>query len=135
MKDPDRGDWVYRTGRSVCSLKLPSHDLQGIKLNLAVCRNKWTSYLCLLYILLLNFLKKCCGKLRYNLGVLSTYAPRGRNSGSFFCGRTLVLGRWNLQMPWCKSPGSTPGMAADKCIIFRLIILPFTGLFQRSIFY
>ena len=36
-----------------------------------------------------------------------------------FCGRILALGRWTLQMSWCNargSPGSTPGMAADKCI-------------------
>ena len=38
-----------------------------------------------------------------------------------FCGRILALGRWNLQMPWCKCPGvprgQPPGMAADKCIM------------------
>ena len=37
-----------------------------------------------------------------------------------FCGRILALGRWNLQMSWCESPGvprgQSPGMAADKCI-------------------
>ena len=37
-----------------------------------------------------------------------------------FCGRILALGRWNLQMSWCKCPGVPldlpPGMAADKCI-------------------
>ena len=37
-----------------------------------------------------------------------------------FCGRILVLGRWNLQMSRCKCPGvprgQPPGMAADKCI-------------------
>lgn len=38
-----------------------------------------------------------------------------------FCGRILALGRWNLQMFWCKCskfPEVNPsGMAADKCII------------------
>ena len=38
-----------------------------------------------------------------------------------FCGRILALGRWNLQMSWCKClgvpRGQFPGMAADKCII------------------
>ena len=37
-----------------------------------------------------------------------------------FCGKILALGRWNLQMSWCKCPGvprgQPPGMAADKCI-------------------
>ena len=37
-----------------------------------------------------------------------------------FCGRIFALGRWNLQMSWCKFPGDPhgqpPGMAADKCI-------------------
>ena len=37
-----------------------------------------------------------------------------------FCERILALGRWNLQMSWCKCPGvprgQPPGMAADKCI-------------------
>ena len=37
-----------------------------------------------------------------------------------FCGRILALGRWNLQMSWCKCPGVPrglpPGMAADKYI-------------------
>ena len=42
-----------------------------------------------------------------------------------FCGRTLALGRWNfranvfVQMPGA-SPGSTPGMTADKCINTRI---------------
>ena len=39
-----------------------------------------------------------------------------------FCGKTLVLGRWNLQMSWCKCLGAPrgqpPGMATNKCIIF-----------------
>ena len=37
-----------------------------------------------------------------------------------FCGIILALGRWNLQMSLQMprgSPGSTPGMAADKCIM------------------
>ena len=35
-----------------------------------------------------------------------------------FCGRILALGRWNLQMSWCKCPGLPRGqlMVADKCI-------------------
>ena len=37
-----------------------------------------------------------------------------------FCGRILALGRWNLQVSWCKCPGvpqsQPPGMATDKCI-------------------
>ena len=37
-----------------------------------------------------------------------------------FCGRILTLGKWNLEMSWCKCPGvprgQPPGMAADKCI-------------------
>ena len=37
-----------------------------------------------------------------------------------FCGRILALGRWNLQMSWCKCPGVPKGqplgMATDKCI-------------------
>ena len=37
-----------------------------------------------------------------------------------FWGRILALGRWNLQMSWCKCPGVPQGqplgMAADKCI-------------------
>ena len=50
--------------------------------------------------------------------------PRGGTVVAF-CGRILSLGRWNLQMSWCKCPGvprgqrpgQPPGMAADKCII------------------
>ena len=37
-----------------------------------------------------------------------------------FCEIILALGRWNLQMSLQMprgSPGSTPGMAADKCIM------------------
>ena len=39
-----------------------------------------------------------------------------------FCGKILKLGRWNLQMSRCPrvSPGSTPRMDVDKCIIFFL---------------
>ena len=37
-----------------------------------------------------------------------------------FWGRILALGRWKLQMSWCKClgvpRGRPPGMAADKCI-------------------
>ena len=37
-----------------------------------------------------------------------------------FCVRILAMGRWNLQMSWCKRPGvprgQPPAMAADKCI-------------------
>ena len=37
-----------------------------------------------------------------------------------FFGRILALGRWNLQMSWCKCPGvprgQPLGMAADKRI-------------------
>ena len=45
--------------------------------------------------------------------------PRGGTVVAF-CERILALGRWNLQMSWCQSPGvpqgQPPGMAADKCI-------------------
>ena len=36
-------------------------------------------------------------KIHYNLGVITNYAPRERDSGRF-CGRILALGRWNWQM-------------------------------------
>ena len=43
-----------------------------------------------------------------------------------FCGRILALGRWNLQMSWCKYPGvprgPPPGMAADKCISSEFVL-------------
>ena len=58
-----------------------------------------------------------------NLAVLSNYAPGGGTMVAFR-GRILALGRWNLQMSWCKCPGAPrgqpPGMAADKCIIILL---------------
>ena len=80
---------------------------------------KQVDYFCLLYILLLNFYYKLWRKLRYNLGVLSNYASGGGTVVAF-CGRILALGRWNLQMSWCKCPGvplgQPPGIAADKCI-------------------
>ena len=41
----------------------------------------------------------------FKLGML----PRGRDSGSFFCGRIVALGRWNLKMSWCKCPGVPRG--------------------------
>ena len=62
--------------------------------------------------------------LRYNLGVLSNYAPGGGTVVAF-CGRILALGRWNLQMSWCKCPGvprgQHPGMGADKCISCKFV--------------
>ena len=92
-------------------------ETEGIKLNLVCAENRWTSYFCLLYILLsVNFYLKLCRKLRYNLGVLSNYAPGG-GTVVVFCGRILALRRWNLQMSWYKCPG-VPGMAADKCITY-----------------
>ena len=66
------------------------------------------------------YCQKLCRKLCYNLGVLSNYAPGGGTLVAF-CRRILALGRWNLQMSWCKCPGiprgQPRGMAADKCII------------------
>ena len=52
--------------------------------------------------------------------------PGGRTVVAF-CGPILALGRWNLKMSWCKTPGvprgQPPGMAADKCIICQLHIM------------
>ena len=52
-----------------------------------------------------------------------------------FCGRILALGRWNLQMAWCKCPevprGQPPEMAANQCIkilpshFFKLVLHKF----------
>ena len=70
MKDPDRRDWYgcWNCGRHSMTYKVWSWT--------SLCaENRWTRYFCLLYVL--------CRKLRYNLVVLSNYAPRGRSSGRF----------------------------------------------------
>ena len=51
--------------------------------------NRWTSYFCLLYILLLDFYQKLCRKLRYNLGVLSIMLSGGGTVVAF-CGKILA---------------------------------------------
>ena len=95
---------IVKTGRSKCTGMFVEIVILWLKSWSSLCtENRWTSYFCLLYLLLL----------RYNLGVLSNDAPWGRDSGSF---------SWtNLQMSWCKCPGvpggQPPGMAADECII------------------
>ena len=47
-----------------------------------------------------------------------------------FWGRILALGRWKLQMSWCKCSGvprgQPLGMAADKCITISTVCF-YTG--------
>ena len=63
-------------------------------------------------------------KLPYNLGVLSNYAPRGRDSCSFLWKNIgpgyVEFANVLVQMPAGGSQGQLPGMAADKCITKRL---------------
>ena len=37
-----------------------------------------------------------------------------------FCGRILALGRWNLQMSWCKCPGVLRGQHPGWSLISAL---------------
>ena len=90
MKDPDSGDWVvplngFRTQaeESVCSLKLSFYDLQGIKLNLAVCRKQVDWLFLLTVYIIVKLLLKFVQEIMLQLGVFSNYAPRGRDIGSF----------------------------------------------------
>ena len=43
------------------------------------------------------------------------YAPGGGTVVTFY-GRILALGRWNLQMSWCKCPGVPWDQPPGKCI-------------------
>ena len=56
-----------------------------------------------------------------------------------FCVRILALGRWNLQMSWCKCPGvprgEPPGIAAGKCIRWTAYVqrkLVSVGIFKNK---
>ena len=86
---------------SVFSLKLSFHDLQCIKLNLAVCRKQvdW------LFLLTVYFIVKLLLNIMLEITLQFQIMLPGGGTVVAFCGRILALGGWNLQMSWCRCPG------------------------------
>ena len=99
-------------------------DLQGIKGAYKaeprdVQKQEDKLFLLTVYIIV-KLLLKIMQEITLQFGSPLKLCSPGEGTLVAFCGRILALGRWNLQMSWCKCPGvprgQPPGMAADKCI-------------------